>query len=144
MVDRVKLRQKIAFIEKNLRLLEELKSVPFEKFDRDSINFNAAVRVLQISIETMLDIANHIVARERLGVPNTYAESLDLLASGKVITPEYAARAKNMARFRNRAVHLYMDMNEKEVYNILRNDLDDFREFIQQVIARYFQHGIID
>jgi len=138
MVDRVKLRQKIAFIEKNLRLLEELKSVPFEKFDQDSVNFNAAVRILQISIESILDVANHIVARERLGMPNTYAESFDLLASGKVITSEYATRAKNMVRFRNRAVHLYMDINEKEVYNILRNNLADFREFIRQVLARYF------
>lgn len=139
MVDRVKLRQKIAFIEKNLRLLENLRNVPFEEFDQDSVNFNAAVRLLQISIESMLDIANHIVARERLGMPNTYAESFDFLASGKVITSEYASRVKSMVRFRNRAVHLYMDMSEKEVYNILQHHLDDFREFILQVVARYFR-----
>lgn len=138
MVDKVKLRQKIAFIEKNLRLLEELKNVPFEEFDEDSINFNAAVRMLQVSIEAMLDIANHIVARKRLGMPNTYGESFDLLASGKIITPEYAAKAKNMVRFRNRAVHLYLDLNEKEVYNILQHDLHDFRDFICQIVAQYF------
>lgn len=44
-----------------------------------------------------------------------------------------------MVGFRNRAVHLYMDMSEKEVYNILLHHLDDFREFILQVVARYFR-----
>lgn len=138
MVDKVKLRQKIAFIEKNLRLLEELKEIAFQDFDENSINFNAAVRILQISIEAMLDIANHVVARERLGTPNTYGESFDLLALGKVITTEYAAIAKNMVKFRNRAVHLYMDISEKEVYSILQNNLGDYREFIRQLIVKYF------
>ncbi len=138
MVDKVKLRQKIAFIEKNVRLLEELKNMPIGEFEDDGIIFNAAVRLLQISIEAMLDIASHVVARERLGTPNTYAESFELLVLGKVITPKFADKAKNMAKFRNRVVHLYMDVSAKDVYKIIQHNLDDFNEFIRQVVACYF------
>ncbi|MCL4514334.1 MAG: DUF86 domain-containing protein [Firmicutes bacterium] len=36
-------------------------------------------------------------------------------------------------RFRNRAVHLYTEVDEQEVYDIIQNQLGDFRKYIAQI-----------
>ena len=38
-----------------------------------------------------------------------------------------------MAKFRNLLVHLYWDVNDKKIYEILQSELDDFNEFIKQI-----------
>ena len=37
---------------------------------------------------------------------------------------------KKMARFRNRLVHLYWEIDNETVYNILQGDLDDIDHFV--------------
>lgn len=138
MVDRDKLRAKIAFIETNLRRLKRIAALPVEEFTEESNAFHAAIRLLQVSIEAMLDIGNHIIAQERLGIPKTYGEVFELLGKGGVIPSDFVATGRQMARFRNRAVHLYADISEGEVYNILQNHLGDFQRFISFIVRKYF------
>jgi uncharacterized protein YutE (UPF0331/DUF86 family) len=38
-----------------------------------------------------------------------------------------------MARFRNRLVHFYYRVDDKEVYDILKNNLLDFENFIESI-----------
>ncbi len=40
-----------------------------------------------------------------------------------------------MVKFRNRVVHLYQEVNDRIVYEILQSDLEDFRKFVQQILA---------
>lgn len=137
MVELEKIRTKIAFIETNIRRLENIGRVSAEDFTEDSVHFHAAVRLLQVSIEAMIDTGNHIVAQERLGVPETYGEVFELLAGAGIIPEDFAATARKMVKFRNRAVHIYSDLNEREVYNILQNNLNDFSLFISYIVKRY-------
>lgn len=44
-----------------------------------------------------------------------------------------------MVRFRNRAVHLYDEIDAQEIYQIPESDLPDFETFIAAVVKRYFQ-----
>jgi len=43
-----------------------------------------------------------------------------------------------MVRFRNRAVHLYDEIDPSEVFAIMEQNLGDFEAFIQAIIQRYF------
>lgn len=139
MIEKDKIRDKISFIEKNLRRLKKIGETPLADFTEESISYHAAIRLLQVSIEAVVDIGNHIVARERLGVPKTYGEIFDLLARSGVIPSEFAVTARKMVKFRNRAVHLYADLSEREVYSILKNDLSDFTRFISYIVKRYLK-----
>lgn len=40
-----------------------------------------------------------------------------------------------MTKFRNKVVHLYHEIEDKEIYAILQNNLDDFRMFIKTATA---------
>jgi uncharacterized protein YutE (UPF0331/DUF86 family) len=116
MVNKNKLRQKIAFIEENLRLLRQTARMPENEFIESSLHFNASVRELQVAIEAMIDAASHIVAAERLGFPKTYAETFKFLAAGGIIPHSFVETAQQMVRFRNRAVHLYDEVSPREAY----------------------------
>jgi uncharacterized protein YutE (UPF0331/DUF86 family) len=137
-VDRDRLREKVDFVRRNVRQLEEVRSRGREQFLSDSVLQDATVRRLQVSVEALLDIAHHVIAREALGIPKTYGEIIDLLTRNGLLPQAKAADFKAMVKFRNRAVHLYGEIEPAEVFKILENDLGDFEVFLQAIVSRYF------
>ncbi len=137
MIDRDRVRDKVDFLRRNLELLHGLARTPQADFTERTPQFHAAMRLLQISVEAMLDIGSHIVARERLGSPKSYVEVFDLLGQSGVIPLDFVDRLRSMVRFRNRAVHLYGDIDESYVYGILQEDLGDFETFLGLIVRKY-------
>ena len=137
--DRDKLRQKIQFVRDSLRELESIRERGRAAFLSDSILQAAAVRNLQVAIEAILDAANHIVAREGLGIPETYRQSVELLIRAGILPHERADDLARMVRFRNRAVHLYDDIQPDEIQGILDEHLDDFEMVIESLVRRYLR-----
>ncbi len=44
-----------------------------------------------------------------------------------------------MSKFRNMVVHLYDKIDEKEIYNIIKNHLEDFEYFIEVIFNNYIE-----
>ena len=137
--DREKIRQKVQFIRDALRLLDQIREGGQEAFSQDAIAQAAAVRGLQVAIEAILDAANHIIAREGLGLPKTYRESVELLARHGILPQDRLPAFVRMVGFRNRAVHLYDEIEPDQVFRILEQDLGDFEIFIGVMVARYLE-----
>lgn len=102
---------------------------------------DAAVRRLQTAIEAAVDAALHIVARENLGRPHDHGDAFRLLARAGVVAPEDLSRLLAMVRFRNLAVHLYADVDDEAVWEIIDGDLSDLRRFAATRTARYLAFG---
>ncbi len=66
------------------------------------------------------------------------AESFDILHDMHVLDAELAKRMKSAVGFRNIAVHTYEVINWKIVYAIIRDHLDDFKDFAR-AIQRYME-----
>lgn len=96
---------------------------------------------MQLAIEACLSLGNHIIARGRLGIPQNYQDTFSLLEKGGIITPEFAEEMKKMARFRNRLVHIYWEIDVEQLYEILATRLGDFKEFAQH-IRKAFPVGV--
>ncbi len=137
MIDRSKIRDRVDFLRQNLDVLRDIACLPRADFTERSPEFHAAVRLLQISVEAMIDVGTHIVAREGLGSPKSYIEVFEVLARAGVIPVEFLDRARSMVRFRNRAVHVYRQIDVGYVYDILQEDLGDFETFIRLISQRY-------
>ncbi len=71
MVDGDKIRNKIQTIEGNTAKLEVLARDSPKDFRDDFRNVEAAKHLLQVNVEAMIDIANHIIARNRWRTPAT-------------------------------------------------------------------------
>ncbi len=138
MINNEKLRDKIQFIKDNISQLETISSVDSETFINDPLMSPASTRLLQISIEAMIDIANHIVARNHLGTPKTYRESMEILCRKGIIPKDKLHIYLKMIKFRNRAVHLYDDISDDEILKIIKHNLHDFEDFINIIVNHFF------
>lgn len=137
MVDKEILQQKIIVIEENIKKLEYLAALSEEEFLGKFYYIESAKHLLQVSIEAMLDVAHHIIARERYRSPQTYAEAFLILIENKVLPKEREKNYLQMAKFRNRVVHLYHEVDEKDIYKILKEGKEDFKEFVKALVQVY-------
>ncbi len=136
-VDKDKLRQKLQFMREELTHLRHFQDMDYEEFSREVINEYAATRMLQVLIEAMLDICAHLVAREGWGLPKSYRELVTLTIKNDIISRDMKETYEAMVRFRNRVVHLYDDVDKREIFDIIQKHLPDFQPFMQKVIDRY-------
>jgi len=136
-VDQEKIRQKLHFIRENLVRLEQFKGMETDYLKSDHIKEAAAIRMLQVVIEAVLDICSHVISREGWGLPKSYLETVELAVKNGLIPREMTQEYKNMAKFRNRVVHLYDKVDTEELTEIINSHLDDFKPFIRNVLNRY-------
>ena len=130
-------------IRKRLRLLDEyratlyqLQGCTLDEFVSDPKNFGSAERFMQIAIEALIDLGNHVIAEQGLGMVDAYSDIPTILAEHGYITPELSATWIKMIGFRNLLVHDYADIDRAKVYDVLQNRLGDI-EALQKVFAQF-------
>jgi uncharacterized protein YutE (UPF0331/DUF86 family) len=119
---------KIQVIERCLKRIDE----EYEHNPKNLLNYtkqDSIILNLQRAIEATIDIAMHLCAVFKFGVPQSSREAFDLLEENKVVSKELAKRLKAMVGFRNIAVHDYQAINLEILKNIIEKNLSDFLEF---------------
>ena len=85
-----------------------------------------------------MDIGSHILSRIPGARPSSYKDIPRLLEKHKIIPSDFAnSQLTKMAGYRNRMVHFYGEITEKEIYNIIQEelqDLDTFCDYIDEVL----------
>lgn len=114
-----------------------------EEFDRDPATFatdftrqDAATLNVQRACEAVLDMGQHLVRRQGLGVPQSARDVFELLARGGWIEPELAVALKRMVAFRNIAVHDYQTLLLPILVSVITEHLDEFLDFTQVTLKR--------
>ncbi len=105
-------------------------------FASDFTRQDAAVMNVQRACAAALDLGQHLIRRERLGVPQSARNVFDLLARGDWIDADLAEALKRMVAFRNIAVHDYRSLLLAITVNVITLHLDDFLRFTQAVLKR--------
>jgi len=134
MVSKEKIFQKFSLLDDYLNILADIAKNPLNTFINDKILIGSAKYYLQVSIECCLDVANHVIASERLRVPRDYADSFKVLEEEGIVSGKLGKRLQQMAKFRNRLVHLYGDIDDKNVHKYINKDVKDLVEFKSIVI----------
>ncbi|NFI03486.1 DUF86 domain-containing protein [Clostridium botulinum] len=67
--DKNKIDQKLLFMDTCLNKLKKLRTLDKNIFIDDFTKVDSAKYLLQVSIEAMLDISSHLIARNRWGRP---------------------------------------------------------------------------
>ncbi len=130
------LLNKAASIERCVaRAREEYAAGP-ETFPSDLTRQDAAILNIQRACEAALDMGQHIIRRERLGIPQGARHVFTLLAEGNWIKDSLAEAMKRMVGFRNIAVHQYQDLQIPVVVSIIESHLDDFLTFSRTMLLR--------
>jgi uncharacterized protein YutE (UPF0331/DUF86 family) len=133
-VDREKVERKIQQLEEFLTFLKKLSQSPDQEVENDPIRLGSIKYYLQVSIESCIDMANHLISSERLRSPRDYADSFVVLSEQGIISKEFSQVMQQMAKFRNRIVHLYGEVDDRHVLEILKHRLCDFETFKTAVL----------
>ena len=135
MVDDV-LINKAATIERCVqRAREEYFSEP-ATFATNFTRQDAAILNIQRACEAAIDMAQHLVRRERLGVPQSSRDVFELLARAGWLDPALAAGLKRMVGFRNIAVHDDQALQLPITVAVITLHLDDFLRYTRALLLR--------
>ena len=137
--DRRKVEDRMDRIRRFKRDLEEFGRISREAFRTNRERQYAVLHALQSAIEGCLEIASHIVSADRLGAPTDHAHLFTLLEENRVIPSGVAEAMRKMARFRNRIVHLYWDVDLNLVYDYPTGrlgDLDSYLATIEEYLGK--------
>ena len=127
---------KAATIERCVaRAREEYERGP-GSFATDYTRQDAAILNIQRACEAAIDMAQHLVRRERLGVPQSSRDVFELLARAGWLDPALAAGLKRMVGFRNIAVHDYQTLQLPITVAVITLHLDDFLHYTRALLLR--------
>lgn len=112
-----------------------------EEFDHDPTTFesnfsrqDAAVMNIQRACEAALDMGNHIIRRERLGLPQSARDVFEILAQAKWIDQALADSLKRMVGFRNIAIHDYQKLLMPITVKVITEHLVEFLQYSEQML----------
>ena len=132
-VDRKKVEDRIDRIRRYGKDLREFGNISREDFRANRERQYAVLHAMQNAIEACIEIASHIVSADKLGAPGDYSSLFTLLEQNSVLPSAAAEQMRQMARFRNRIVHLYWDVDLDLVYDYLKSRLEDFDTYLTHI-----------
>ena len=127
MINREKIENLFSELDSFIKSLEDLQNLSIEEYLKEKRNIYSGRYLLQISIETCINISNHIVSRMKFGLPKEYADAFRLLNENNIISDKLLEKLILMTRFRNRVIHLFGScrINDSYVYDLINNNLKD-------------------
>lgn len=128
------IENRIKKLQQYLEKISQLAKIDKKKFLSDFRNTESAKYLLQVSIECCLDIANHIISSEKFRSPHDYADSFRVLNEKDIVPNSLINNLLEMAKFRNRLVHIYWEIDDEIIYEIIQDYINDFNLFAQAIL----------
>lgn len=130
------IRKRLNKLDEYLDFLDEAQSYEKDAFMKTPEYYGSVERFLQLSIEAVDDMANHIIAAKEIGFIDQYRDIPRLFAGEQWIDESLEEVWLEMIGFRNILVHDYLEVDREIVYEILHNNLDDLRA-LRNVFLRF-------
>ncbi len=124
-------QRKLELIAENTRKLRGELPITTQRLKGDFFFKSGVERILQVSIEAMIDVANRLAATE--GQPpasDSYHALVHIQELGFI---DSAEAYRKMIRFRNFIVHRYENIDPEIIVGILQNNLGDFDRFVGEI-----------
>ena len=133
MIDKAVLKKKIQELNHYLEELEGFKEISPDELNASTGKQWMVCHGLQLSIQTVIDIGNHLLAAIGENQIEDYVDIIDRLGEKDIIPLEFARSIRGMVGLRNILVHEYARPDMAKVYYILQNRLNDFHSFINYI-----------
>ena len=120
---------KLASLARILERLEPRRHLSPETLASDPDQQDIVMLNLERAIQTCIDIAILVCARELHRPPANGGESFTILAESGLLPGELAERLRRSVGFRNLAVHEYTRIDFRIVCAVLQQGINDIKEF---------------
>ena len=127
--------RKLSRINQDLTLLEQIASMSFHEYARETVYRKAAERMLQEVIEAAVDINSHLLVAAGFPAPSNYFQSfIEVAQTLGLFDLEFAKQIAPSAGLRNRIVHEYDRLDDAVVFTSIRKMLDLYPRYVQSVV----------
>jgi uncharacterized protein YutE (UPF0331/DUF86 family) len=130
------LRKRMNKLDEYLAILRQLQRYARDEFLSNPEHYGSAERFLHLAIEALLDMGNHVIADENLGVVDWYSDVPRIFSDKGFISTDLCERWIRMIGFRNTLVHEYIDIDRTIVFETLQHGLGDIEQ-LQRVFAGF-------
>ena len=128
--------ERLAWIEQLLAEMRDLPLADHAEFTSDPLIAAASESYLRRSLEALLDIGRHILAKGYARAAPDYKSIAMMLGEVGVLTESETRLFRMMAGYRNRLVHFYDEVSKEELFEICSQQLDDI-ERVSDVFRRW-------
>jgi len=129
-----RIRSRLQDISRAVDRLRQIHAAGESAFLADEDSQDIARARLLTAMEASLNICYHVCAKKLKRVPETYGHCFTLLAESGLISSELGTRLSAMVGLRNRLVHMYWDIDYRQVYRILSENLEDLEQFGKEIL----------
>ncbi|MEW6095639.1 MAG: HepT-like ribonuclease domain-containing protein [bacterium] len=126
--------QRANMSESALKKLTKLQSLPETIFLTDAQNIALAEHYLRISIDSLVDLATHIIAVKGLGRPGTSKDIVNYLTQAEVIPQDFVKPTLRLIKLRDRLIHLYWEVESPEIYDVVQKELTNISKFLTYLL----------
>lgn len=137
MIDAKLITRKLNLIIKDLGELETYGCMTLDAYLASPVNEAAVERYLERVIGRMIDVNYHLITELGHAPPAEYHASFTELARLRVLPREFAAAIARAAGLRNRIVHEYDALDERKVFEAVKDVLRDVPRYVEHV------HGFV-
>ena len=131
--DQEKMVKLVSELRKSVARLTDIAKLPQDEFLNDPDKIGSMKYHFIVAIESSIDMCNHIISRNGYRVPEDYGDTFRVMGEVGALDTDFSDDLRNMAKFRNRLVHLYWEVDDKQLYEILQNRLIDFKKFLDSL-----------
>jgi uncharacterized protein YutE (UPF0331/DUF86 family) len=128
-MDEVVVAQKLESLRRCTKRIQDKLPASLDMLISDVDAQDVLVLNLSRAVQICVDLAMHQISTSANPVPQSMGQAFDMLAQQKVITEALAGRMRKAVGFRSIAVHSYENIDWAVVYMIVKDHLNDFREF---------------
>jgi uncharacterized protein YutE (UPF0331/DUF86 family) len=141
MMDRERILGKLDELNGHLGELRQVVPESYARYVESVEKRRACERLLQISIECVIDVCALLVSGLRLGLPAEEDDLIEKLEQAGLISSEMAKMLRTMKGFRNILVHEYGRIDNALVFAMATRRLQDFDSFTTEILQVLQRHA---
>jgi uncharacterized protein YutE (UPF0331/DUF86 family)/predicted nucleotidyltransferase len=142
MIDRELVNRKLSQIVEYLTALAPLQGLSYEDYLQQPLSRYAAERLLQLIIDTAVDINAHLTVELTGAPPHDYYDSFIKVAQAGVLSATFALGIANSTGLRNRLVHQYEIIDHTIVHSAMAETITQYTEYCRHLTHFLDRHDL--
>lgn len=132
-IDKEKIKQRFSEINEAISGAKDLAKLSDKEFWSRKENIAAVKYYLLQAIEAIGGICVHVAAKKFNKGVSAFGECFEIMEKEGVLEKDLADKLRKMAKFRNKLIHRYWEIEDKNILEYTRKDIGDFEDYIKVI-----------
>lgn len=133
MIDKKFIENRLERAKQYIDEIEEIFKFSLEEIRGDFLKYRATERILQLIVDEMIDINNHIIRHSAIRTPDDFQSAFIALGENNILPPDLAQKLAPIVGLRNRLVHRYEEIKLDLLLTTIQKEKGDFQQYIKAI-----------